>query len=432
MYFPACPRRTFGEGLRTSMKLFRALLVWSLIGGSLVNVSHAAETGDWPGWRGPTRDGHAAAGQTVPMKWSETQNVIWRAPVRGRGHSSPTVVGDRIYLTTADTQTQEQWVLCFDRGTGKPVWETVVHRGKLDSGGHRLAAQASSTIAWDGERLYVNFLNDRAIYTTALDAAGKIVWQQRVGDFVTHQGFGSSPVVHESVVLVTADHKGGGRLAGLDKASGRIVWQHERPKIANYASPALITAGGKIQMVVPGCNLIASFEPLTGKKLWEVEGSTEETVTTPVSDGTRIFASGGYPKNHIVAIDATAAGKVAWQNGVRLYVPSMLVKDGHLFAILDAGHAVCWKSDTGEEVWREKVDRDFYASPVMVGNRIYATSQAGVTSVFEATPQRFALLSQNKLGDEALASPAICGNRVYLRTAKKGDPRQEFLWCIGE
>src|SRR5690606_12698164 len=119
--------------------------------------------------------------------------------------------------TTADEAAGEQIVICLDRATGKPRWETVVHRGNLDKRGHRNTSQASSTPAWDGERLYVNFLNDKAVHTTALDSGGKIVWQQRVADFVTHQGFGSSPIVHGSLVLVTADHRGGGRVSGLDR-----------------------------------------------------------------------------------------------------------------------------------------------------------------------------------------------------------------------
>jgi outer membrane protein assembly factor BamB len=323
-------------------------------------------------------------------------------------------------------------VVCYDRATGKSVWESVVHRGNLDTVGHRQTSQASSTVAWDGERLYINFLNDKAIHTTALDPSGKIIWQQRVSDYVTHQGFGASPVVHESVVLVSADHKGGGRLAALDKRTGRIVWQHERPKIANYASPAVIRVGGRAQMVVAGCKQVVSLAPLTGEKLWEIEGSTEETVVTAVTDGQRVFVSGGYPKDHIMAVEADGSGKVAWQHGTRLYVPSMLVRDGHVYAITDSGQAVCWKADTGDEVRREKIDRDFYASPVMVGPVIYATNLAGKTSVFEAKPEGFKLIAQNKLGDEALASPAICGNRIYLRSAKKGETRQEYLWCIGQ
>ena len=393
---------------------------------------HAAADADWPTWRGPTADGHAVAGQTLPVKWSETENVVWRAAVRGRGHSTPIVVGDHVYLTSADETKQEQFVLCYDRASGKQHWETIIHRGPLDAVGHRNTSQASGSLVWDGERLYVNFLHDKAIHATALDRTGKILWQQRVSDYVPHQGFGASPVVYESVLLVTADHKEGGRFVGLDKRTGKVLWQQARPKVANYASIAVLKVAGRTQAVLGGCGLIASFDPLTGKKLWEIEGSTDETVVTAVTDGQRIFLSGGYPKNNVTAVDA-GSGKIAWQNSVRVYVPSMLVRDGHLFAMLDAGHVVCWKADTGDEVWREKVDKDFYASPVLVGDRFYATSLRGVTSVFEATPQKFGkLLSQNQLGDEALATPAICGGRIYLRSAKKGDLRQESLWCIGE
>jgi outer membrane protein assembly factor BamB len=407
-------------------------LVLLLLAGAPGGILAAAPASDWPGWRGPTGDGHAAAGQRAPVKWSDTENVVWRAAVRGRGHGSPTVAGDRIYLATADAATEEQLVLCFDRATGRPLWETVVHRGKIDTKGHRNTSQASSSVAWDGERLYINFPNDNGVATTALDPAGRIVWQQRVSDFVMHQGFGSSPVVHGDVVLVTADHRGGGTVAGLDRRTGKFVWRHERPKIANYASFAVVQAGGRTQAVLAGCNLVASFDPATGRKLWETAGSTEETVVTAVTDGSRIFVGGGYPKNHTMAMEADGTGTIAWQNGTRVYVPSLLVRDGHVYGVTDAGQAVCWKSATGEEVWREKVDKDFYASPVMLGTLIYATSQRGVTSVFEATPQQFRLVAQNTLGDEAFASPAICGDRIYLRSARKGESRQEYLWCVGQ
>jgi outer membrane protein assembly factor BamB len=398
---------------------------------ALASLALAASS-DWPGWRGPTADGHAAPAQDVPARWSETENVLWCAPVRGRGHSSPTVVGNRIFLTTADAATQDQLVLAFHRATGKPAWETVVHHGNLDTAGNRNTSQASSSVAWDGERLIVNFLNHHAIFTSALSPEGKVLWQTRVADFVTHQGFGSSPVVHDALVLVTADHRGGGKVSGLDRKTGRIVWQQDRPKIANYASLAVVTAAGRPQAVLAGCNLVVSYDPLTGRKLWEIEASTEETVVTPVTDGARIFVGGGYPKNHVAAIAADGSGKIAWQNGTRAYVPSLIVRDRHVFAVLDAGHAVCWKSDTGEELWRQKVDRDFYASPVMVGNRVFVTSLRGLTSVFDATPEKFTLVAQNQLGDEAYASPSICGNRIYLRAARKGEPRQEFLWCVGK
>jgi outer membrane protein assembly factor BamB len=133
-----------------------------------------------------------------------------------------------------------------------------------------------------------------------------------------------------------------------------------------------------------------------------------------------------------VSVVADGSGKIAWQNNTRLYVPSPIVKGGHVFGVLDAGLAFCWKSDTGQEVWKERLEGDFFSSPVMVGERIYASNVRGQTFVFEATPRNFRIIAQNQLGDEAYATPAICGSRIYLRVAKRGDKREEFLYCVGD
>lgn len=386
---------------------------------------------DWPAWRGPTRDGVAAAGQTPPLFWGESSNIVWRAAIPGRGHSSPTVVGNRIYLATADPTRRNQSVLCLDRDTGKLVWQTVVHPEGADPGRHSNSSAASPTVAFDGGQLFINFLNSGAVYTSALNLQGQVLWQQKICAYQTHQGFAASPVVHDSIVLVSADHKGGGLVAGLDRRTGQIIWSESRPKHHNYTTPSVLKVSGRLQMVLAGCNLITSLDPLTGKKLWEVDGSTEECVVTAVTDGERVFTSGGYPKNHTVAMLGDGSGKVAWQNNARVYVPSMIQKDGHLYAVMDAGLAVCWKSDTGAELWKERLGGDFFASPVMVGDLIYASNVGGKTFVFEATPKSFRILAQNQLGNEAYASPVVCGNRVYLRVAQRGDTREEFLYCIG-
>jgi outer membrane protein assembly factor BamB len=366
------------------------------------------------------------------VQWSETEGVVWKAAIPGRGHGSPTVVGERIYLPTADQAKQTQSVLCLERQSGRLVWQTEVHGGQPGPGKHSNSSAASSTIACDGERLFVNFLNDGAVHTTALSLDGQILWQRKVCDFTVHQGFGSSPLIHESLVLVSADHRAGGVVAGLDRKSGQVVWSQPRPKLPNYTSPAIVKAAGRTQMVLAGCNVMTSLDPLTGKKLWEVSGSTEECVGSVVTDGVRVFAGGGYPRNHLAATEADGSGKVAWQNSTRVYVPSMIVKADHLYAVIDAGMAVCWKSDTGEELWKERLGGDFFASPVMVDDLIYASNVGGKTFVFEATPQTFKLIAQNQLGDEAYASPVICGGRIYLRVAQRGESRQEFLYCIGK
>jgi outer membrane protein assembly factor BamB len=410
------------------------LILWLALGTSLSlsaggGSSVVNPAMDWPAWRGPTRDGIAASNQNPPIHWSETESILWKAPLPGRGHGSPTVVADSIYLAAADRE--KQMVLRLDRHTGKVAWQSEVHATGADPGKHANSSAASSTIAYDGERLFINFLNSGAVYTTALDLDGKVLWQQKVSDYVTHQGFASSPVLFESLVLVSADHKGGGVIAGLDRKSGRIVWSVPRPKLPNYPTPALVQANGRTQMVIAGCNLVTSLDPATGEKFWEINGSTEECVTTAVSDGARVFVSGGWPKNFTMAVLADGSGKIVWQNNTRVYVPSMISKAGHLYAVTDAGMAICWKSDSGEELWKERLGGDFFASPVMVGDRIYASNVRGQTFVFNATPASLKILAQNQLGDEAYASPVICGSRIYLRVAKRGDARQEFLYCIG-
>lgn len=387
---------------------------------------------DWPWWRGQTVNGFAAAGEKPPTKWSKTENVVWKVKTPGRGHASPTVVGDRVYLPTADEGAETRSVLCFDRATGEKIWERELHRGGMEKKGNKKSSQASSSIACDGERLFVNFLHEGSMVTSALGLDGKILWQKKVIEFATHQGFGSSPALYRHLLYVTADSKHGGLIAALDRSTGEIVWKDGRPKQPNYASAVVLKVAGREQVLISGCDLVAGYEPLTGRKLWEVEGSTTECVTTMVTDGERVFVSGGYPKNHVQAIAADGSGKTAWENTARVYVPSMLVRDGSLFAVQDGGVAMCWKSGTGEKLWEQRLGGTFSASLILVGDAIWATNEAGQTFIYEATPQGYRAIAENKLGDEVFATPVVCGNRIYHRVAELADgKRQEYLYCLG-
>jgi hypothetical protein len=234
------------------------------------------------------------------------------------------------------------------------------------------------------------------------------------------------------LVIVSADNKGGGAIAGLERATGKVVWKHQRPKTPNYASPIILNVAGRDQLLFTGCDRVASYEPLTGKESWQIKGSTTECVTSTVTDGQRIITSGGYPKKHVAAVLADGSGKVAWENSTRVYVPSMVAHKGHLYAVLDAGVAVCWKCDSGKEVWRRRLGGAFTASLVLVGEQIFATSESGQTFIFKATPAGYEQVGKNQLGEEVLASPAICAGRIYFRVAnqEKGR-RQEMLYCVG-
>ena len=214
--------------------------------------------------------------------------------------------------------------------------------------------------------------------------------------------------------------------------SGNVVWKKERPPTPNYSSPVVFRLFGRDQLILIGCDKVASHDPANGAVLWEREGATTECVTTPVTDGERVFTSGGYPRNHVSAVRADGSGTIDWENGEREYVPSMLIHDGQLYGVLDAGIAVCWEAATGKQRWKQRLGGNFSASPVLVGDRILATSESGETHVFLASPARFEQLGVNRLGDEAFATPAVCGGRIYFRVASgSGVERREQLVCVG-
>ena len=390
----------------------------------------AVDAADWPWWRGPQRNGVANSDQDPPTEWSPSQNVAWKSAISGRGHSSPTVVGGRIFLATADEQQGTQSVLCYDRETGKQLWQTEVHRGGLMRRNEKSSA-ASSTVACDGESVFISFANNGAVHVTAISIEGKQRWQTKIGDYKIHQGYGASPAVYQSLVFASADSHAGGIIAALDRKTGAIEWKRDRPKEPNYTSPIILNVEGRDQLFFTGCNLFSSFDPLTGKSLWETKGATTECVTSTVTDGQRVFCSGGYPKNHLAAVLADSSGKIVWETKDRVYVPSLLAHDGHLFGVLDAGVAACWKSDTGQERWKKRLGGEFSASPVFVGNMIYATNDSGETFVYKADPSKFEQIALNKLGDQAMASTTICGSRIYMRVAEEVDGRrQEMLVCL--
>ncbi len=422
----------------TRVCLFATLVLLSLHPCALVNAGDplVANSSDWPWWRGPTRNGIAATNQSPPLAWSEEKNVLWKTEVSGRGHASPTVVGDRIFLALAEDQRQIQSVLCLARNTGKKLWQTVVHRGGFEFTNrepNRKASMASSTIACDGKRLFVNFLNHETVVTTALSIEGKQLWQTKITDYQLHQGYGSSPTLYGPLVIVSADNKGGGVLVALERATGKVVWKHQRPKLPNYPSPIVLSAAGRDQLVLVGCELVSSFDPLTGKKLWEIPGATTECVTSTVTDGKLVVTSGGYPDNHISAVRADGSGEVVWRNTTRVYVPSMLVHQGYLYVVTDAGIAICYEMSTGKLAWKHRLGTPFTSSPVLVGKLIFATSKEGKTFIYRATPDQFELVAQNDLAAEVIATPAICASQIYLRVAKQIEGRrQEILYCLGK
>lgn len=428
-------RRTLGTIALFYSSMILAAILSDHVSGELPDPpigSHGFNltVGDWPWWRGPHRNGVADALPPPPLHWSRSENVLWKSEISGRGHSSPTLVGGQIFLTTADDEAQ--YVLCFDANSGVRQWREEIHRGGFPPKSNQRSSHASSTIACDGEQLYVNFMQGGAVFTTALSRAGEQLWQRKISDYVVHQGYGSSPALYGALVIVTADNKSGGAIAALDRASGDVVWKHPRPKLPNYPSPIILSVAGRDQLLMTGCELLSSFDPGSGEKLWEVAGATTECVTSTVTNGEFIYSSGGYPDNHVAATRADGTGELEWEKPTRVYVPSMLIDGDYLYAVADGGIAICWDSHTGEEMWKGRLSGNFSASPVLVGDRIYATNEEGTTFVYRANADAFELLASNQLGDEVFATPTICRGRIYARVAfRDGDERREMLYCLG-
>ena len=393
-----------------------------------------AQTGDWPWWRGPNSNGVAESGQRPPVAWSQTKNVAWKAVVPGRGHASPTVVGDRIYLATADDVTMVQSILCFARGTGKPLWRRDVNRGGFPDRINPKNTHASSSIACDGTRLFATFFNHDGIQVVALDLDGKPQWEQVAGKFTPDEyrnGYAASPVLYGNLVIIAGDFDGEAFLAALDGETGRRVWNTPRPSRINYASPIVARIAGRPQVLISGSDMVASYDPRSGRQLWTAAATTMATAGTMVWDGELVFASGGFPEHGTFCVRADGSGEIVWQNNQRCYEQSMLAFAGHLYAVTDNGIALCWDAATGEELWRERLRGPISASPVLSGGHIYAVNELGTTWVYRATSEKFELVQENQLGNEVFASPTICGDQVFLRVSESvEEQQQETLYCI--
>ncbi len=410
-----------------------AAVVFVLILQIPTNISRA---GDWAQWRGPSGLGLSAGEGEIPLKWNERQNVIWRTPVPGRGHSSPTIVGDLIVLTTADESTQTQGLIGFDRKTGKQKWITPVSQGGFPKI-HAKNTHASSTVASDGKLFFTAFHHHDKIEAVGLNADGKIEWRRDVGPFrpqLYEYGYAASPTLYKGTLIVTGNCDTSSWMKALDPSSGKILWEQELPKMLVWSSPIVGQVAGKDQLLLSGFEKMSAFDPSNGRQLWSTPCLTVATCGTAIWSGDVTFASGGYPKAETVAVKADGSGQILWKNNVKCYEQSMLIKDQHVYAFSDQGIAYCWDALTGNEKWSKRLRGPVSASPVLVGNQILVTNELGTTFVFEATPDEFRSAGQNQLGTDMFASAVVLDGRIYLRVGQQegNGARQEFMYCIGQ
>jgi outer membrane protein assembly factor BamB len=409
------------------------MLVAGLSGWWLAMAVAAA--GEWTQWRGPQHNNVAESGQTVPLEWDSKKNVVWKADVPGRGHSSPIVFGSMVVLTTADDRSQQQAVVAFDRATGRQLWLTVISEGGFAKI-HAKNTYASATPATDGKSIYATFCHHEKIEAVAVDLQGKILWRQDAGGFrpkAYEYGYAASPTIFGSTLIINADCDTIAWLKALDTQTGRVVWETPRELMLNWSSPIVASVGGREQLLLSGTERIASYDPQTGKSLWEARCLTMATCGTVVWDGDIVFASGGFPDPETAAVRADGSGKVLWTNRVKCYEQSMLAQGGYLYAFSDNGIVYCWDGATGKEQWSKRLQGPVSSSPLLVGDTIFATNEAGTTWVFKATPEAYTQVARNQLGDSGFASMVAVDGRIYIRTtATDGSGRRESLYCIGQ
>jgi outer membrane protein assembly factor BamB len=404
----------------------------------------------WSQWRGPDGQGvsHEAG---VPLEWGEGKNVAWKAPIPGRGHSSPVVWGDRVFLTTAiegdvvpgaravrhfdsgqefvhpdgvgADHRQTLKVLAVDAKTGQVAWERTAWEGSPYDTRHRRGSYASPTPLADGERVYAYF-GAEGLY--AYDFQGNLVWKWWPGGIATMGvGVGTSPVFYKNLVILQCDEDDGAAsfMVALDKVTGKEAWRTARNVQVSWATPVLVKVAGHDELVTAGNEYTIAYDPASGKELWRIKGLESNAVPSPVVAGDVVVVSSGFPNKIAVAVRAGGSGdvtdsRVLWRyNKGTAYVPSPVAADGLVYLMTDKGLLTCLDALTGAvkyEGGRPPVASSFMASPVVVADRILIMSLDGDTHVIRAGPTH-EVLRTNSLGEPIAASAAVAPGRLYIR-----------------
>ena len=382
---------------------------------------------NWPGWRGPRGDGTSLE-KNVPVRWSETQNVVWKVPIPGKGNASPIVWGRHIFVVTAIKEKKQRLLLCLDRKDGQTLWQRVVLEAPLERI-NRLNSYASSTPATDGQRVYVSFLDRDKMFIAAYDFNGNGVWEVRPGVFASMHGYCSSPVIWKDKVIVNGDHDGLSYIVALSRATGQTIWKTPRPnRTRSYCTPIIRQIDGRNQMVLSGTMCVASYDPDTGEQHWLIDGPTEQYVASLVYNGELLFMTCGFPKHFLQAIRPDGRGNVTdthvlWQKDRDCsYVPSPIAFGPYFLVVADNGVATCFEAKTGKSCWRERLGPHYSASLVSANGLVYFLSDKGVMTVVKPGAE-LEVVARNKLGKNTYASPAISNGQMFLRGAK-------HLYCI--
>jgi len=403
---------------------------------SAIVLAAAPVQADWPQFRGPDGTG-VSKSRGVPLSWSETKNVKWKTPIPGRAWSSPVVFGSQVWVTTATPDGRELSALALDRDTGRVLHDLKLFQVEKPQYAHPFNSYASPTPAIEAGRVYVSFGSPG---TAAIDtASGKVVWERRDFECNHYRGAGSSPVVFGDLLLMHFDGSDHQFLVALDKRTGKTVWRTERsidfkdlgpdgkPEAEGdfrkaFATPHVATIGGRPVLVSIGSKATYGYEPRTGKELWRIEErSSHSAGTRPVLGQGLLFYPTGWPTGQLLAVKPDGRGDVtethvAWRltRGVPKK-PSLLLVDDLLYLIADNGIASGVEAKTGEVVWSGRLEGNYSASPLWIDGRIYAFNEDGKATVLQGG-REFKVLAENRLEDGFMASPAVAGEALFLRT----------------
>lgn len=398
---------------------------------------------NWPQFRGPAGDG-IAADSDIPTTWSEEENVAWKTEIHGLGWSSPVIFGDQVWLTTATPDGKELSVLCLDKETGKVLLDQKLFDVAEPQFAHKFNTYASPTPVIEEGRVYVTW---GSAGTACLDTKTfEVLWTRE--DIVCDhfRGAGSSPILFEDLLILPYDGADHQFVLAMDKQSGETRWNTKRsvdfkdldedgkPKAEGdlrkaYATPHITEMGGREVLISQGAMATYAYDPRTGEELWRFdEHSNHSASTRPVILEGTIFVPTGFPKPWLLALSPKGKGvldeaAVTWklQKGVPKK-PSLQLVGEHIYAISDGGIATCWDAKTGDTVWAERIGGNYSSSPLVANGKLYFFSEEGKTAVVKAAPE-FELLAENTLGDGFMASPAVSGDALYIRS-------RSHLYCI--
>lgn len=374
-------------------------------------------------FRGPFGNG-VSTHKNIPVSWdgASGRKVIWKVKIPKPGYNSPVIWGDMVFVTGADNKSEV--IFCYDLLTGKLLWQ---HDAGKIPGSPAAKPEVSqdtglspSTLVVDGQRVFAIFPTGDIV---CVDMEGKPVWTKNIGVPDNHYGHASSLIALQDKLFIQYDSNKGGRIIALNVLTGNTVWDIKRKTEISWASPIIMAANNKTQLVTNSNPLVAGYDTETGKELWSVECMGGEVAPSPCYGGGLVFA--GNENAKLVAIQPGSPAKIVWESDEILpEVSSPVVSDGLLFICTSSGTIACFDAATGKKQWENDFGKGFFSSPVITEGKLYAIDMGGKMHIVKVSREK-KIVGEPNLGEKAFATPAFTDGRIVLRGVNN-------LFCIGE